>query len=887
MAAAVLITKLYIPPVRPQVVARPRLVERLNNGRHGKMTLIAAPAGFGKTTVLSEWIAAYAQPVAWFSLDEGDSDPSRFLLYVVAALQTIVPSLGVGSASALQSPQPPSPEAVMAALINEIAALPHNIVLVLDDYHTIDAPAVDSALTFLLDHLPPQLHLVISTREDPQLPLARMRARGQLNELRAADLRFTPAEAAEFLNPVMGLQLSAADIAALEERTEGWIAGLQLAAISMQGLEDVEEFVQSFTGSHRFVMDYLVDEVLLQQPESIQRFLLQTSILNQLCGSLCDAVMGDGSISGQATLDHIDRANLFLAPLDNERRWYRYHHLFAELLRQRRHQGAFVSHGSEQIDEAVLHLRASEWYESQGMELAAFRHAIAAHDIERAERLIAGNGVPLYVRGGQVPVLEWLESLPAHEMDARPSLLVRFAGVLSVIGKLTRLEPILQRAEAAIERSAPDDQTNVLRERIAGLRTLVGVIAADPQHVDALIAQSRRGPEALHPDHAPTRTAGTWILGLAHQRQGNRAEARRVHTDVIAASEANGNIHLNILATSCLGMIQETDNQLREAAGTYRRALALVGEPPGPIACEAHVGLARIWYEWNDLETARYHGKLSVELARQLELASFVSSEVFIARLQIATGDVSGAILSLAQTEQTVRERDYHFRMPDVVAAQIEALLHQGNLAQASQLAQTNDLPLSAARVALAQGDSGTALSLLDPLRQQLEDKGWMDERLRAMVLQALAYQAQDDIDTAIRILEDVLVLTEPSGCIRLFIDEGEPMERLLITAAAGGIRPDYTARLLEAFAVPVPIAKSTPLPQPMPKAAHVLIDPLSPRELEVLKLIARGLSNEEIAQRLFLALSTVKGHNRVIFGKLDVQRRTEAVARARELALI
>src|SRR5919112_3372583 len=409
MSTPILATKLYVPPPRPSAVPRRRLAECLDEGLRRKLTLISAPDGFGKTTLLGGWVAGLARPAAWLSLDEGDNDPSRFLAYLVAALQTIAADLGEGVLGALQSPQPPPTESILTALLNEITIIPDDFVLVLDDYHVIDARAVDDALAFLLEHLPPRMRLVISSREDPHLHVARLRAQGQLIELRAADLRFTPAEAAEFLKGVMGLSLSAEDIAALETRTEGWIAGLQLAAISMQGHRDATNFIKSFTGSHRFVMDYLVEEVLQQQSERIQAFLLRTSILDHLCGPLCDAVLLDPSASAQETLEYIEHANLFLVPLDNERGWYRYHHLFAELLRQRLHQKADWFTGDEVRAVAELHARASTWYEDHGLEVDAFRHAAAAHDLERAERLIEGEGVPLYFRGTVAPVLKWLE----------------------------------------------------------------------------------------------------------------------------------------------------------------------------------------------------------------------------------------------------------------------------------------------------------------------------------------------------------------------------------------------------------------------------------------------------------------------------------------------
>src|SRR5437588_1426780 len=424
MPTPILATKLYIPRLRPNVVSRPRLIERLNEGLHRKLTLISAPAGFGKTTLVSEWVEGIERASAWLSLDEGENDPARFLAYLVAALQTIAATIGEGVLGMLQSSQPPPPEAILTALLNEITTLPDHFVLVLDDYHVIDAKPVDHALTLLLEHLPPHLHLVIATREDPALPLARLRVGGQLTEVRAVDLRFTPSEAAAFLNQVMGLDLSAEDIARLSTRTEGWIAGLQLAAISMQGQQDTASFIKSFTGSHHFVLDYLVEEVLGQQSESVQTFLLRTSILDRFCGPLCDAVVLDPSVSGRAALEDLERANLFIVPLDNDRRWYRYHHLFADLLRQRLQQSTASSPEDEGGGVAELHRRASQWYEDQGLEIEAFHHAVAANDVERAARLVEGDGMPLQFRGAVIPVLQWLESLPKTVLDARPSLWV-------------------------------------------------------------------------------------------------------------------------------------------------------------------------------------------------------------------------------------------------------------------------------------------------------------------------------------------------------------------------------------------------------------------------------------------------------------------------------
>jgi len=923
-------TKLYIPPVRPELVSRPRLIERLNAGLHHKLTLVSAPAGFGKTTLLSEWIhsgvssraygvgeehepAGEVSPTlysllptprfAWLSLDEGDNDPAIFLAYVVAALQTIEADVGKGALGALQSPQPPPTEAILTGLINEIAAVPDRIVLVLDDYHLIEAQPIHDALTFLLRHLPPQMHLVISTREDPPLPLARLRARGQLTEVRVTDLRFTPSEAAEFLNTRVGLDLSAEDIAALETRTEGWIAGLQLAAISMQGHKDATNFIRSFTGSHHFVLDYLVEEVLQQQSESVQTFLLRTSILDRLCGPLCDAVCSAGtassskgtavlrpSASGQETLEYLQHANLFIIPLDNERRWYRYHHLFADLLRQRLHQSTASSTGDEGWGVAEYHIRASEWYEENGLEIEAFHHATAASDVERATRLMEGDWMPLPFRGAVVPVLNWLKSLPTTVLDARPLLWVTYASTLLGAGQRTGVEQKLQAAETALQGVELDDKTQDLVGRIAAIRA---TLAVGQHQVEAIIAQSRRALEYLHPDNLAFRTSTTWKLGYAYHLQGDRAAASRAYTEAMSIGQASGNILFTVSAMLGLGSLQEAENQLYLAAETYRRALHLFGDQPLPtLACEAHLGLARIFYEWNDLDAAQQHRQQSIQLVRQTENNdTFAACEVLLARLKLAEGDVAGAAAVLAQADQFVRQHNLVNRMPEVAAALVLALLrqgpllHQGNLAAAADLVQTHKLAISQARVHLAQGDPGKALALLEPLRQQMEAKGLEDERLKVMVLQAVALhaaalQADGEKEQAVQLLGDALALAEPGSFIRLFVDEGMPMAHLLSEAAALGMMPDYIGKLLAAFEAEEHKSAISPPSQP-------LVEPLSPRELEVLGLIAQGLSNREISERLFLALNTVKGHNRRIYGKLHVQRRTEAVARARELGLV
>ncbi len=878
----ILATKLYLPRLRPNVVSRPHLIERLKEGLHRKLALISAPAGFGKTTLVSAWVALMDRPTAWLSLDKGENDPTRFLMYLVAAVQTIAPTVGEGVLRALQSSQPPLPEAMLTALFNDLTTIRDPFVLVLDDYHVIDSQAVDQILISLVEHLPPHMHLVIATREDPHLPLARLRARDHVTELRAADLRFIPSETAAFLNQVMGLALSDQDIAALERRTEGWIAGLQFAALALQGHQDTTRFITSFTGSHHFVLDYLVEEALGQQEPRVQAFLLRTSILERMSGPLCDAVVLDSSHSGQATLEYLERANLFIVPLDNERRWYRYHHLFAQVLRKLLQATTVSSTSDERNLIAELHRRASEWYEEHGLELEAFHHAVAAHDIDRAARLMEGKEMSLPFLGAVAPMLAFLESLSTAELDARPSLWVVYASTVLFVGQnASAIEEKLQAAEVALQGMEPD-RTRDLLGRIASMRATLAVMQHD---VETIITQSRRALEHLPPGNLPLRTAATWTLGYAYQLQGDRAAASQAYSEIIASGKSSGDSVYIIAATLSLGQVQETNNQLFLAAESYRRVLQLAGDPPLSIACEAYLGLARILYQWNDLDAAWQHGQQCVQMTQQTaSIDTFALATMLLARLKLAWGDVDGAATLLDEAEAFVRQHHFVHRMADVAAARVLLLLHQGRLAAAAELVQMHQLPLSQARVHLAQGDPSAALTVLESWQRQVEAKGWQDEQLQVMVLQALALQAHGEQEQAVQLLCDALAYAAPEGFIRTLVDEGRPMAQLLSKAEALGRMPDYIRKLLAVWKVEE--HKSEALSYPSPPSQS-LIEPLSRREVEVLQLIAQGLSNQEISERLVLALETVKGHNKKIFGKLQVQRRTEAVARARSIGLL
>jgi LuxR family maltose regulon positive regulatory protein len=914
MSAPILATKLFIPPPRSKIVLRPRLIERLNEGLSAsrKLTFISAPAGFGKTTLVSEWVAGGDQKVAWLSLDEADNDPAQFLTYLIAALHILAPKIGAGVLAALQSPQPPPIESILTALVNEITTISDNFILILDDYHVIDSKPVDEALTFILKHLPPQMHLVITTREDPHLPLTRLRALGQLTELRAADLRFTPAEAADFLNQVMGLDLSAEDVAALEARTEGWIAGLQLAAVSLQGQQDIAGFIKSFTGSHRFVLDYLIEEVLQQQSESIQTFLLRTSILDRMCGSLCDAVLFDSSVSGQETLEYLERANLFIVPLDNERRWYRYHHLFADVLRM--HLTA------EQPDQvSALHRRASDWYEHNGSSDNAIRHALAAKDFARAADLIEVV-IPAKGRNQQsATVLSWLKVLPDEVIRVRPVLCVGYALVSLTRGGLEGVESWLRDAERWLDMTAdisgrPEAQAAgmvVVDEeefrRLPGTIALIrGARALARGDMPETVKNARRVFD-LAPEDDHLRLGGAASqLGLAAWASGDLDTARRMTAEGTENVRLAGNISSAIGGSIVLADIQIAQGYLHEAMTTYERALQWATEPGMPVlqgAADMYVGMSNLHYEHNDLKTAYQHLLTSQALG---ELAGLPQNpyrwRAAMARIRVTQGDLDGALDLLDQAER-LYDGAFSPNVRPVATRKVRVWVAQGRLGEALDWAREQGLSvenelsylhefdhITLARVLLARylsdhadGSISGVVELLERLLKAAEEGGRKRSVIEILVLQAIVYHAQGDLPAALLLLQHALALAEPEGYVRMFLDEGSSMMQLLCEASTREIMPDYTDKLLAAFEAEKRKSEDKPdLP-----IAQPLIEPLSQRELDVLQLLAKGLSNREIGERLFLALDTVKGHNRKIFEKLQVQSRTEAVARAREFGML
>ncbi len=918
MPAPILATKLFIPPPRLGKVPRPRLVERLNEGLAAgrKLTIISASAGFGKTTLVSEWVVVCGRTVAWLSLDEGDGDPVRFISYLIAAIQTIEAGFGENLLIALQSHQPPSTEVILTVLLNEISAIPKHFLFILDDYHTIDSKPVDQALAFLVERLPPQMHLAIATREDPPLPLARLRVRGQLTELRAADLRFTPAEAADFLNQVMGLNLSAEDIAALDKRTEGWIAGLQLAALSMQGREDSASFIKSFTGSHRFVLDYLAEEVLQRQPEPIRNFLLQTSILNRFCAALCNAVTERHD--GKEVLEVLERSNLFLIPLDDQRQWYRYHRLFADVLQ---------THLMEAQRDLVTTLssRASAWCEQNGLRADAIRHALAARDFARAADLIE-LAFPSMSRERQfATLLGWLKLLPDEVVRVRPVLCYGYAFSSMSCGENESVEPHLRDAERWLNTGEqPESQP-------------VGMVIADQEEfrrLPGLIALTRGGqalgrgdlPETVKYaqrvfDLAPERDylmlgGAAAQMGLVAWTRGDLDTARRMTTEGMENLQLGRYISPVIGCAITLSDIQITQGDLHKAMTTCERGLhwaTRAGTPTLAVqgTADMHVGMSSLHYEHNDLETATQCLLTSQSLG---ELAGLPQNpyrwRAAMARIRQAQGDLDGAIQLLEEAERAY-DGNFSPNVRPVAARKVRVWLTQGRLEEAltwarqQGLSAENELSylrefdhITLARILLAchqhdRADASIAeiMKLLERLLKDAEEGGRKGSAIEILILQALAHQAHGDLPDALLDLQHALALAEPQGYVRTFLDEGDNMRGLLREASAREIMPDYTDKLLAAFEAEKRKGEDKPDLSPALPEGHrdgePLIDPLSQRELKILQLIAQGLSNREIGERLFLALDTIKGHNRKIFDKLQVQSRTEAIARARELGLL
>jgi LuxR family maltose regulon positive regulatory protein len=892
MVTTLLSTKWHVPPLRPERVPRAHLIERLNAALQAKLTLVSAPAGFGKTTLISEWAVVCPNPVAWLSLDEADNDPARFLAYLIAALQTLDASIGAAVLPTLQAGRLQPLEQLIAQLINQIDATKHRVVLILDDYHLIKAQEIHEAVAFLLEHLPHNLHLVIATRADPPLPLARLRARAQLKELRQSDLRFTSEEIAAFLNRIMGLGLSPQQVAALAECTEGWVAGLQMAAVSMQGQDKarVASLVQELAGSDRYIMDYLLSEVLERQPSDVQRFLLQTSVLERLSGPLCDAVLGqqDGA---QSMLEHLERANLFVLALDSHRQWYRYHRLFADLLRSRL--------ATAQSDLAPqLHQRASIWFEQNGMLPEAIEHAISAQDYVRAADRIAQVAEETVMRSELATFLRWVDRLPTELVVARPSLALAHAWALLMTGRWAEaMNSYLGESDAALA-----------AQKLAPLQALIALFEGRLPDARALALQAL---QELPEGDGFLRGTATWNLSLTCLAEGDFEGARQALEGLLRMSRGRGNTVLAVMALCSLAIVHRRQGHLQQSRAMFERALELATDQDGhrlPAASEPLMALGELWREWNDLDRATQYLAEGIERAKQWAEASSLDGYMSLARVEQARGDWTAADAAIDNAMRMAEQFDI-MEMDDLLVALLQArlLLGRGQTEAARRcirrwgldrdLSLDQPTPTSGvqeafmrsrlrkyqhillARLRIAEGRPAEALALVEPLLPKLEELQRTDLALEVWILIALAYQALDDEDPAMAALGRALSLAEAGGYVRTFVDEGPPMARLLYQAAQQDIYPQYAGKLLAAY----PIAERAAVSAP----SMELVEPLSGRELEILELVAKGLTNQQIAEKLFLSLATVKWHTHNIYGKLGVNRRTEAVARARTLGIL
>ena len=906
MPGPLLETKLHIPRRRQGLVARPRLISHLSSGGESALTLVSAPAGFGKTTLLADWLAAVVadgREAAWLSLDQRDNDPALFWTYLIAALKTAVPELGGSTLSLLESPQPPM-EVVLATLLNDLSAISNDVVMVLDDYHVIDARDVLDGMAFLLEHLPPQIHLVIASRADPALPLARLRGRGELVEIRATDLRFTPEEAAAYLNGVMGLGLTAADVTALEGRTEGWIAALQLAALSMRGRDDVAGFIAGFAGDDRYIVDYLVEEVLQRQSDHVRHFLLQTSILDRLSGPLCDAVTGrDG---GKAMLEALDRGNLFLVPLDDRRQWYRYHQLFADVL-----QAHLLD--EQPADVPGLHRRACAWYEQNGEPSEAIRHALAAKDFERAADLVELAAPATRQYRQEATLRRWLEALPEELLQVRPVLSNAYAGSLLVRGEVEGVESHLQNAERWLDPTTggpprflarSPEMVVVDEEGFRALPAAIAVHRAGQARIlgDAAgtVAHARRALELVGEDDHLGRGGAASLLGLVYWTKGDLDAAHRWYAEGMASLGRAGYLSDVIGGAITLADLRIAQGRLREAMTTYERELRVATEHAPPVlrgAADMHVGISQLCYERNELDAAMQHLLTSRELGEHAGLPkNRYRWRVAMARMRAAEGDLGGAVDLLNEADR-LYVSDFSPDVRPVLASRARVLVAQGRLDEALDWARERGLSveddvsylrefehLTLARVLLAQyaaeraeGSIHEVTSLLERLLRAAEDGARTGSVLEILVLQALAHQAQDDISTALASLQRALTLAEPEGYVRTFVDEGPQMASLLRAAAKQGIALSYVRRLVAAF-------DKADGRRPVKQS---LIEPLSERELDVLRLLGTDLDGPNIARELVVSLNTVRTHTKNIYAKLGVNNRRAAVRRGRELDLL
>jgi LuxR family maltose regulon positive regulatory protein len=917
MGTSLLATKLYIPPTRPDAVLRPRLTEKLRTGlsRPGCFTLLSGPAGFGKTTLLSEFVAGLPQPLAWLSLDEGDNDPIRFWSYVIAACQSVHKGLGESAGSLLAAPQSLPEEAIPTILINDLARLKADLVLVLDDFHVIDNSSIHTALSFLLDHMPDNLHIVLSTRSDPPLPLARFRARNRLVEIRVNDLRFTSGEASAFLNQMMGLNLSAADVSALETRTEGWIAGLQLAAISIQGRTNITGFVKAFTGSHIFVAEYLIEEVLNQQAEEVQSFLLQTSILEGMNASLCEAITERQD--GQAVLDSLRRLNLFVIPLDDEGQWFRYHRLFADLLQARLRQVSTAE------GVALLHSRAAGWYEQAGMVGEAIHHALAAAssagDYSTALRLIGDHTVELLAQGYATTVVRWLNSIPGELRFQSPRTNMAFLWMYMMRGAFDQVIPHVEQLNMYFTAAQAEDVPPSLQAEWLAVQSYL--LNAQQKPAESLeLAQRALGivPEGDN----YVRSLAYNALGMAYLLRDEYAQAVETYQKAIQHGRTARNSVSEILGISILIQISLQHGQYHLAFETATEGINQIERLGAytPISAASYGALGQVYYQWRQLEQSHSYYQRAIQMS---STSGYSDAEIGYAvtnsRLGLAEGDLEASDRELQKAVEKMQATPPAWTREEVIAQQVrvsmahhlpgaaESALKAGGFAHGDLFSIPNLDPEqsitsalgylynSALRLLLYRGGvQGKIASLTEGIElagrliERALHGAYLPIALEALLLRAQLHAARGDDQAGMNDVCRALELAEPEGFISIFIEEGPAIAEVLrsmLKHPCAGVKPEYIRQILAAFPLPKPPGEAEM--GPAPSVENSLVESLSSRELDVLRLICEGCSNQEIAARLVLSLHTVKKHSSNIFSKLGVNNRTQAAARARQLHLL